>query len=100
MNTRTPGKPWRTLAAAALALAGLACVPAAHAELWGYIDADGVAHFADQKLDTRYKLFMKDGGKLDTARLAARQSQAAGADIDLEQHKLYRYVVNHPNIKS
>lgn len=103
MTTRPPGKPWRNLAAALLALAGLACVPAAHAELWGYIDADGVAHFADQKLDERYKLFMKDGGKLDSARLAAIQrgrSQAAGADIDLEQHKLYRYVVNHPNIKT
>ncbi|AQV95044.1 lytic transglycosylase [Cupriavidus necator] len=101
MTTRNPGKPWRKAAAAVVALAGLTFVPAAHAELWGYIDADGVAHFADQKLDARYKLFMRDGGKLDTARLAARQAQAAaGADIDLEQHKLYRYVVNHPNIKT
>lgn len=100
MTTRTPGNPWRKATAVLLALAGLACVPAAHAELWGFIDADGVAHFADQKLDARYKLFMKDGGKLDTARLSARQAQAAGGDIDLEQHKLYRYVVNHPNIKT
>jgi soluble lytic murein transglycosylase-like protein len=100
MKTRTPGNPWRKATAVLLALAGLACVPAAHAELWGFIDADGVAHFADQKLDARYKLFMKDGGKLDSGRLAARQAQAAGADIDLEQHKLYRYVINHPNIKT
>lgn len=101
MTTRTPGKPWRKAAAAVVALAGLAFVPAAHAELWGFIDADGIAHFADQKLDARYKLFMKQGGKLDTSRLAARQGQAAaGGDIDLEQHKLYRYVVNHPNIKT
>ncbi|WP_427310486.1 lytic transglycosylase domain-containing protein [Cupriavidus sp. H39] len=100
MKTRTPGNPWRKATAVLLALAGLACVPAAHAELWGYIDADGVAHFADQKLDARYKLFMKDGGKLDSARLSVRQAQPAGGDIDLEQHKLYRYVVNHPNIKT
>lgn len=100
MKTRTPGNPWRKATAVLLALAGLACVPAAHAELWGFIDADGVAHFADQKLDARYKLFMKDGGRLDTGRLSARQAQAAGGDIDLEQHKLYRYVVNHPNIKT
>nr|WP_116346702.1 lytic transglycosylase domain-containing protein [Cupriavidus taiwanensis] len=90
----------RNLAATLLALAGLACVPAAHAELWGFIDADGVAHFADKKLDGRYQLFMKDGGRLDTGRLAARQAQAVGGDIDLEQHKLYRYVLNHPNIKT
>ena len=94
MTTRTPGNPWRKAAAAVLALAGLACAPAAQAELWGYIDADGVAHFADQKLDARYKLFMKDGGKLDSARLAAIQRGKApvgadGADdIDLEQHKI------------
>ncbi|SPK71626.1 putative lytic TRANSGLYCOSYLASE [Cupriavidus taiwanensis] len=104
MTMRPSGKLRRNLAATLLALAGLACVPAAHAELWGFIDADGVAHFADQKLDARYKLFMKDGGKLDTGRLAARQAQAARGDIDLdidlEQHKLYRYVVNHPNIKT
>ncbi|MBP0632533.1 MULTISPECIES: lytic transglycosylase domain-containing protein [unclassified Cupriavidus] len=106
MTTRSPGKPWRKAAAAVLALAGLACAPAAHAELWGFIDADGVAHFADQKLDARYKLFMRDGGKLDSARLAALQrgkAQAGMGDadgIDLEQHKLYRYVVNHPNIKT
>ncbi|WP_354684174.1 transglycosylase SLT domain-containing protein [Cupriavidus necator] len=102
MTTRPSGKLRRNLAATLLTLAGLACVPAAHAELWGYIDADGVAHFADQKLDARYKLFMKDGGKLDSARLTVRRGTppAGGADIDLEQHKLYRYVVNHPNIKT
>ncbi|SOY47971.1 putative lytic TRANSGLYCOSYLASE [Cupriavidus taiwanensis] len=102
MTTRPSGKLRRNLAATLLALAGLACVPAAHAELWGYIDADGVAHFADQKLDARYKLFMKDGGKLDSARLTVRRGTppAGGSDIDLEQHKLYRYVVNHPNIKT
>ncbi|CAM3888935.1 lytic transglycosylase domain-containing protein [Roseateles saccharophilus] len=27
----------------------------AHAELWGYVDAAGVAHFAPRELDTRYK---------------------------------------------
>ncbi|MNN36283.1 Soluble lytic murein transglycosylase precursor [compost metagenome] len=65
-----------------------------------------MAHFADQKLDARYKLFMKDGGKLDSARLAAIQRGRAPAgadradDVDLERHKLYRYVVNHPNIKT
>ncbi|UXH76619.1 lytic transglycosylase domain-containing protein [Roseateles amylovorans] len=28
---------------------------AAHAELWGYVDASGVAHFASAPLDTRYQ---------------------------------------------
>ncbi|MGN5479361.1 transglycosylase SLT domain-containing protein [Cupriavidus basilensis] len=38
------------------------------------------------------KLFMKDGGSFDTSR------EAGAAAVDLEQHKLYRYIVNHPNI--
>ncbi|ODV40567.1 lytic transglycosylase [Cupriavidus sp. UYMMa02A] len=73
-------------------VAGLACAPAVHAELYGFVDDDGVAHFADRKLDARYKLFMKEGGSFDTSR------EAGAAAVDLEQHKLYRYVVNHPNI--
>lgn len=83
---------WRTAAVTALALAGLVCGPAAHAALYGYIDEEGVAHFAGEKLDERYKLFMKDGAQ-------PKGLPAAGGEaIDLERHKLYRYVVNHPNI--
>ncbi|MBS7807265.1 lytic transglycosylase domain-containing protein [Variovorax sp. PCZ-1] len=33
----------------------------AHADVWGYIDAKGVAHFAAEKLDDRYELFFKGG---------------------------------------
>ncbi|CAG9174728.1 Membrane-bound lytic murein transglycosylase C [Cupriavidus laharis] len=95
MTTRLTRGPWRQAAAAVLALAGLAFAPAAHAELYGFIDADGVAHFADHKLDERYKLFMKDGGSFDTSR---DSREAGAAAVDLEQHKLYRYIVNHPNI--
>jgi len=94
MNTGPTRKPWRQAAAAALMVAGLACAPAAHAELYGYIDADGVAHFADSKLDERYKLFLRDGGAFDTARAGG----VGGNDGDLEQSKLYLYLANHPYI--
>ena len=44
--------------AAALALAaGLA--PLAHADVWGYIDERGMAHFAAERLDGRYELFFR-----------------------------------------
>ncbi len=33
----------------------LALALPAHAELWGYVDAAGVAHFAPRQLDDRYK---------------------------------------------
>lgn len=35
-------------------LLGWAC-PSAHAELWGYVDGQGVAHFAREPLDARYQ---------------------------------------------
>jgi len=34
---------------------------AAHAALWGYVDGDGVAHFAERQLDSRYSLVIGDG---------------------------------------
>ncbi|MFC4345415.1 lytic transglycosylase domain-containing protein [Cupriavidus numazuensis] len=92
MRTRPTRKPWQQAAAAVLMVAGLACAPA-HAELYGFVDDDGIAHFADRKLDERYRLFMRDGGSFDTSREAS-----AAPKSDLERHKLYRYVVNHPNI--
>ena len=46
---------------------GLALVPAAHAEVWGYVDARGTAHFAAERLDERYELFFRGGESFDTA---------------------------------
>ena len=37
----------------------LALAPAAHADLWAYVDESGVTHFAGEALDDRYKLFFK-----------------------------------------
>jgi soluble lytic murein transglycosylase-like protein len=51
----------------AAALLALAFVPAAHAEVWGYVDSGGTAHFAAEKLDERYELFFRgseDGAAL------------------------------------
>jgi hypothetical protein len=39
----------------------------AHADLWAYVDAQGVTHFAASQTDERYQLYFKgtDAGKLD-----------------------------------
>ena len=53
---------WRRLAlGVALGVAGLAVVPAAHADIWAYVDARGILHFAADKLDDRYELFLRGG---------------------------------------
>lgn len=51
-----------------LAALGLAAACAtAQADVWGYVDAKGVAHFATEKLDERYELFFR-GGEFDSSR--------------------------------
>jgi Transglycosylase SLT domain/Domain of unknown function (DUF4124) len=42
--------------------------PAAHADIWGYIDDKGVAHFAQERLDERYEIFTRTGLNLETQR--------------------------------
>lgn len=49
-------------------LLALALVPVARAEVWGYVDDNGVAHFATEKIDERYDLFFRGGESFDTAR--------------------------------
>ena len=39
----------------------------AHADVWGYIDEKGVAHFASEKLDDRYEIFYRGGESFDTS---------------------------------
>jgi soluble lytic murein transglycosylase-like protein len=52
------------LLAATLSLAQHA---ARAADIYGYVDAQGVAHFAAEKLDARYRLFFRGGESFDTA---------------------------------
>lgn len=52
--------------ALALVLAAAGAAPA-RAEVWGYVDEKGVAHFAAEKLDERYELFFRGGESFDTA---------------------------------
>lgn len=42
-------------------------VGSAHADVWGYIDARGTAHFASEKIDERYELYYKGTGDWDAS---------------------------------
>jgi len=51
-----------------LPLALLLGVPLAHAaDIFGYVDDKGVAHFAAEQIDARYQLFFRGGQSFDTA---------------------------------
>jgi soluble lytic murein transglycosylase-like protein len=62
------------------------------ADIYGYIDAEGVAHFSTEKIDERYQLFMLDNGSFDSAELA-QSTPATG------KTPLFSHLSQHPNLK-
>ncbi len=61
----TPGaRAWLLPIAMACALLTTTAV---RADVWGYVDAQGVAHFAAERLDERYELFFRNGTSFDSA---------------------------------
>lgn len=76
---------------------GIAGAGLAHADLYGYIDEQGVAHFANEQADERYVLFMKDSAAGESAVPAVAQALRPVAE-NADSKRLYRYLVNHPNL--
>ncbi len=69
------------LAGALVALVlGVIAVPAV-ADVWGYIDARGVAHFSNDKLDERYELFFKGGESFSTEKSDKSSQPSAGKSV-------------------
>ena len=65
---------------------------AAHADVYGYIDTNGEAHFATEKLDKRYQLFARGNQALNAARLVPLTTEE-------KETPLFRYLSQHPNLK-
>lgn len=62
------GRWLRAARAAGLSLACALFAQAASAQdVWGYVDANGVAHFANERVDERYQLFFRAGQPFDTS---------------------------------
>lgn len=83
---------------AGLLAAGMAlCAGAVHADIYGFIDDKGMAHFSTEKLDERYELFVKGDQSFDSANLvsgAARQEQQT-----LSKTPMARHLLQHPRLK-
>ncbi len=62
------------------------------ADIYGYTDAQGIAHFSTEKLDERYQLFFRGDKPFDSSAVAARGTVA----ID---PALVRYLAAHPSLK-
>ena len=91
-------KPW-----VACALLAAAMSPSARAEVWGFIDARGVAHFAAEKADERYELFFRGGESFDTARglgpAPAKKDSARAVVVPGAAPKLIAFFEISPSFK-
>ena len=59
----------------------------AHADVWGFIDEKGVAHFAAERVDARYELFFKGGESFDTQQGVASKNAANGIGTGQSAHE-------------
>ncbi len=71
----------------------LAASPA-HADVWGYVDDKGVAHFSADRLDERYQLFFRGGETFDTSRRVSGQGMSGAPP------KLLAFFDVSPNYKA
>ena len=67
---------WRTLVVGGLLLF---LNNFAHADIWGYVDERGTAHFAAEQVDKRYSLFFRGEGEFDSRRDVPAASAAPSA---------------------
>ena len=84
---------------AALMTAGAA----ARADVWGYVDNQGVAHFSVEKLDERYQLFFRSGEAFDTSGGVPVRSSVAGPGVPrlpAASPKLLAFFDVSPNYKA
>jgi Transglycosylase SLT domain len=57
-------------------------VGTAYADVWGYVDAKGVAHFAAEKVDERYEMYFKGQQSFDTKDGLPAASSKPGGSTD------------------
>lgn len=87
----------RPLAGRVLAAVLLSAAPLAHADLYGYVDENGVAHLAARKLDSRFRLVVSSGANADL-RIAQGVGQS-GIVSGADRSRLYDALARHPNLK-
>lgn len=106
---------WAASAACTLALAALLGSTSARADLWAYIDAQGRAHFASERVDERYGLFLRaaprpaqpvvaeptaSAASVDESEVAAQGAPAAAAPAEQAQRaRLLRFFDTSPAVR-
>src|SRR5437867_6873643 len=93
---------WRAAALCLpLLVALLAALPATpvRADIWGYVDSQGVTHVSAERLDERYELFFRERQSFDTASYSGRTTGNA-AGVAGAPPKLLAYFDVSPSYKA
>jgi hypothetical protein len=67
---------------------------AARADIYGFVDDEGVTHFSTEPVDARYTLFFREGEHANDVKRTATPV----ADAALMQTRLFQRVVEQPNV--
>ena len=89
----------RCLAALLIALCACGAGPA-RADIWGYVDAQGVAHFAAEQVDERYELFFRGGESFDTTAGVKPPAEAVELAVPAAPSKLLAFFDISPHYKA
>jgi soluble lytic murein transglycosylase-like protein len=73
----------------------LAAAPV-RADIYGYIDKEGNAHFAAERLDARYRLFLRGNQPFDAADVLPGLDASGKTTV---KPAILRYLEKHPNLK-
>ena len=92
---------WRRFLSGALPVLAALCMSltaaSAHADVYGYIDAEGMAHVSTEKLDERYQLFMRGDATFDSDKIGRG---VPGVDVKPDMSSpLMKLMLQHPNLK-
>lgn len=88
------------VAVAAVALCMSLTATSAYADVYGYIDADGMAHVSTEKLDDRYQLFMRGDATFDSDKIAKNVPGVPGTKVKPNMSSpLMQLMLQHPNLK-
>jgi Transglycosylase SLT domain/Domain of unknown function (DUF4124) len=96
---RALGLHWLLMALAVL------LVSPARADVWGYVDAQGIAHFSAARLDERYELFFRGGdgfnaGSVGNSGKAVGSGPSLATGAAAAPAKLLAYFEVSPNFKA
>jgi soluble lytic murein transglycosylase-like protein len=83
---------------AVLAFVSLIWATAAIADVYGYVDPEGMLHLATEKLDDRYKLFLRARDDQLGTSVAPDRKTRAEIDPTLMKKRIFQILLDHPNI--